>query len=45
MVTSMREHKGFLYIGGIYNNRLGRVSLPDAAPAFNDRDFYGVAAQ
>jgi ribose transport system permease protein len=45
MVTSMREHKGFLYIGGIYNNRLGRVSLPDAEPAFNDRDFYGADAR
>jgi ribose transport system permease protein len=42
MVTSMREHKGFLYIGGIYNNRLGRVALPGADPSFNDRDFYGT---
>ena len=24
MVTSMREHKGYLYIGGILNNRIGR---------------------
>lgn len=42
MVTSMREHKGFLYIGGIYNNRLGRVALPGADPAFCDRDRYAV---
>lgn len=40
MVTSMREHKGYLYIGGIYNNRLGRVALPEADQTFNDRDFY-----
>lgn len=40
MITSMREHKGHLYIGGIYNNRLGRIPLPDADPDFNDRDFY-----
>jgi ribose transport system permease protein len=43
MVTSMREHKGYLYIGGIYNNRLGRVKLPDVNPDFDDRDFYKVA--
>ena len=24
MVTSMREHKGYLYVGGILNNRVGR---------------------
>ena len=32
MVTSMREHKGFLYVGGILNNRVGRYRLPDADP-------------
>ncbi|WP_374367207.1 ABC transporter permease [Dongia sp.] len=30
MITSMREHKGHLYIGGIFNNRIGRLKLPDA---------------
>ncbi len=25
MITSMREHKGQLYIGGIFNNRIGRA--------------------
>lgn len=30
MVTSMREHKGWLYIGGIFNNRIGRFKLSDA---------------
>lgn len=29
MITSMREHKGWLYLGGITNNRIGRVRLPD----------------
>ncbi len=43
MITSMREHKGFLYIGGIYNNRLGRIPLPGADPMFSDRDFYSGA--
>jgi ribose transport system permease protein len=28
MVTSMREHKGWLYVGGILNNRIGRLRLP-----------------
>jgi ribose transport system permease protein len=32
MVTSMREHKGYLYIGGILNNRIGRYRVPDADP-------------
>ncbi len=40
MVTSMREHKGYLYLGGIFNNRIGRYKLPDADPTFNDRDLY-----
>lgn len=29
MITSMREHKGWLYLGGITNNRIGRVKLSD----------------
>ena len=27
MITSMREHKGHLYIGGILNNRIGKLQL------------------
>jgi ribose transport system permease protein len=27
MITSMREHKGHLYLGGITNNRIGRIKL------------------
>lgn len=26
-ITSMREHKGWLYIGGLENNRIGRIRL------------------
>ncbi|SLN76533.1 ABC transporter permease [Oceanibacterium hippocampi] len=29
-ITSMREHKGYLYIGGLENNRIGRLKLPAA---------------
>ena len=32
MITSMREHKGYLYIGGILNNRVGRYRIPNADP-------------
>jgi len=31
MITSMREHKGWLYLGGITNNRIGRIKLGDWA--------------
>ena len=31
MVTSMREHKGYLYVGGILNNRVGRYRIPGAS--------------
>ena len=30
MITSMREHKGHLYIGGILNNRIGKLKLEGA---------------
>ena len=36
MITSMREHRGHLYIGGIHNNRIGRLKLDDVAPDFID---------
>ncbi len=35
MITSMREHKGHLYLGGISNNRIGRYVLPEADASFN----------
>ncbi|MBT6615371.1 MAG: ABC transporter permease, partial [Deltaproteobacteria bacterium] len=31
VITSMREDRGYLYLGGIYNNRIGRVKLLDEA--------------
>jgi len=39
-VTSMREHKGCLYLGGIFNNRIGRIRLDDADPAWTGRRAY-----
>jgi ribose transport system permease protein len=30
MITSMREHRGYLYLGGINNNRIGRIPIPGA---------------
>ena len=30
MVTSMREHRGYLYLGGLHNNRIGRIRIPGA---------------
>jgi len=40
MVTSMREHKGYLYIGGILNNRIGRYKIPGADPNWTSNDSY-----
>jgi ribose transport system permease protein len=28
-ITSMREHDGYLYVGGLENNRVGRIKLTD----------------
>ena len=39
-VTSMREHKGWLYLGGIFNNRIGRIRLPDADPTWTSSASY-----
>ena len=38
MITSMREHRGYLYLGGIMNNRIGRYKLADADPDFVQYD-------
>jgi ribose transport system permease protein len=38
MITSMREHKGYLYLGGIQNNRIGRYKLDGADPDFIQYD-------
>jgi ribose transport system permease protein len=32
MITSMREHKGALYLGGVTNNKIGRLALDGADP-------------
>jgi ribose transport system permease protein len=34
MITSMREHRGYLYLGGIMNNRIGQYRIPGADPTF-----------
>lgn len=37
-ITSMREHKGYLYLGGLSNNRIGQYKLPGADPNFVQYD-------
>ncbi|WP_237153811.1 ABC transporter permease [Oryzibacter oryziterrae] len=45
MVTSMREHKGELFIGGILNNRIGRFPIPGADPDWTSwKSYWGTAA-
>jgi ribose transport system permease protein len=39
-ITSVREHKGYLYIGGLENNRIGRIRLPDADPTWEAHKSY-----
>lgn len=39
-VTSMREHKGYLYIGGILNNRIGRLKIDGADEKWTAIDAY-----
>ncbi len=44
MVTSMREHKGSLFVGGILNNRVGRHRLAGADPDWTGiRSYWGGA--
>ncbi|MGP2490258.1 ABC transporter permease [Mesorhizobium sp. PUT5] len=44
MITSMREHKGHLYIGGIVNNRVGRLKLEGVDPDWTaQRSYWGKA--
>jgi len=40
MITSMREDRGHLYIGGITNNRIGRLELRGANPSWTSYDSY-----
>ena len=36
----MREHKGWLYLGGIFNNRLGQIRLAGADPSWTTAASY-----
>ncbi|HXY75097.1 MAG TPA: SMP-30/gluconolactonase/LRE family protein [Dehalococcoidales bacterium] len=40
MVTSMREHRGYLYLGGINNNRIGRIRLQGADTSWTGKLSY-----
>ncbi len=39
-LTSMREHKGYLYLGGLENNRIGRVKIEGADPTWSGWESY-----
>lgn len=42
MITSMREHRGYLYLGGSLNNRIGRWKIPGADPEWTGiRSYWG----
>ncbi|MDQ0470529.1 ABC transporter permease [Labrys wisconsinensis] len=36
-ITSTCEHRGYLYLGGVSNNRIGRIRLPGADPDWTAR--------
>lgn len=40
MITSMREHKGVLYLCGIFNNRMGTLPLKGVDPNWFSSDSY-----
>jgi ribose transport system permease protein len=40
MVTSMREHRGYLYLGGISNNRIGRIRVQGADTSWTGKLSY-----
>lgn len=44
MVTSMREHKGYLFVGGILNNRIGRFRIAGADENWTSPASYWGAA-
>ncbi len=42
MITSMREHAGSLYLGGVTNDKIGRLRLGDADPNWTGpRSYWG----
>ncbi len=46
MVTSMREHKGQLFIGGILNNRIGKLPLSGRDPSWTGiGSYWGAVPQ
>ena len=45
MVTSMREHKGYLFVGGILNNRIGRFRIVGADETWTSPASYWGAAK
>jgi simple sugar transport system permease protein/ribose transport system permease protein len=45
MITSMREHKGVLYLCGIFNNRMGTYRLPKSNRSFCGVESYWGPAQ
>ena len=40
MITSMREHRGALFLGGVTNNKIGRIDLDGADPDWTGPDSY-----
>ena len=40
MITSMREHKGALYLGGVTNNKIGRLVLTDCDAGWTSPESY-----
>jgi ribose transport system permease protein len=40
LISSMREHKGYLYLAGLENNRLGRIKLQGVDETWNGYESY-----
>ncbi len=45
MLTSCNEHRGFLFLGGIVNNRVGKYKIPGADPTFTNQGSYWGAGK
>lgn len=45
MITSMREHEGALYLGGVTNDKIGRLSLDGADRTWRGPESYWGAGQ
>jgi len=39
-ITSVREHRGYLFVGGVTNNRIGRLKIPGADPNWTGHASY-----